>query len=99
MGLFLVTLRRSGPSYLPGLALEEQHGWTEHAAFMDGLVDVGVVVLGGPLDDDHRVVLVVEGATEDDVRRTLAEDPWHLSHLVVDSVDSWTIRLDGTRRG
>src|SRR3954453_13736041 len=59
MGLFLVTLQRSGPSYSPGLALEEQHGWTEHAAFMDGLVDVGVVVLGGPLDDDHRVVLVV----------------------------------------
>jgi hypothetical protein len=31
------------------------------------------------------------------VRSTLARDPWHGSHLVVDSVDRWTIRLDGRR--
>ena len=32
---------------------------------------------------------------EEAVRETLARDPWHETHLVVDSVDSWTIRLDG----
>jgi uncharacterized protein YciI len=98
MRLFLVTLRRSGASYRSGLPLEQQNGWAEHGAFMDDLVDDGVVVLGGPLDDDHRVVLVVDAASEDDVRQTLAEDPWHRSRLVVDSVEPWTIRLDGTVR-
>jgi hypothetical protein len=98
MRLFLVTLHRSGPSYDPSLALEEQTGWAEHAAFMDGLVGTGFVVLGGPLEDGHRVVLAVEAESADVVRRTLAEDPWHASHLVVDSVEPWTIRLDGTRR-
>jgi hypothetical protein len=98
MGLFLVTLHRSGPAYDHALALEQQSGWEEHAAFMDDLVDDGSVVLGGPLGDDHRVVLALEADTEDGVRRTLAEDPWHPSHLVIASVESWTIRLDGTVR-
>jgi hypothetical protein len=29
------------------------------------------------------------------VHETLGMDPWSGSHLVVDSVDGWTIRLDG----
>jgi hypothetical protein len=65
---------------------------------MDGLVDAGFVVLGGPLADEHRVVLVVAAESEDAVRATLARDPWIGSHLVVDSIEPWTIRLD-KRRG
>jgi hypothetical protein len=97
MRLFLVTMHRSGPSYDPGLVLEEQSGWTEHAAFMESLVESGFVVLGGPLADEHRVVLAVQADTKGDVRRTLTGDPWHGSHLVVASVEPWTIRLDGRR--
>jgi hypothetical protein len=94
---FFVVLRRSGRQYQAGRPPEEQSGWAEHAAFMDGLVADGFVVLGGPLADEHRVVLAVEAASEDDVRSTLAREPWQGSHLVVDSVDRWTIRLDGRR--
>ena len=62
---------------------------------MDALVDSGFVILGGPLADEHRVVLAVEATSEQDVRNTLARDPWDASHLVVESIDAWTIRLDG----
>jgi hypothetical protein len=65
---------------------------------MDGLVDDGFVVLGGPLDDGMRVVLAVEAGSVDAVHATLARDPWSGSHLVVDTVEPWTIRLDGRRR-
>ncbi len=95
---FFVVLRRAGPAWDPSLPLEQQSGWDEHAAFMDGLVDAGVVVLGGPLADERRVVLAVEADSEASVRSTLARDPWSGTHLVVDSVDAWTIRLDGRRR-
>ena len=95
---FFVILRRAGPAWDPSLPLEQQSGWDEHAAFMDGLVDAGVVVLGGPLADERRVVLAVEADSEASVRSTLARDPWSGTHLVVDSVDAWTIRLDGRRR-
>jgi hypothetical protein len=65
---------------------------------MDGLVDAGFVVLGGPLADGQRVILAIEAAGEDEVRDTLARDPWSGTHLVVDTVDVWTIRLDGRAR-
>lgn len=92
---FFVVQRCSGPEYDPSRPLEEQTDWPAHASFMDGLVDAGFVVLGGPLADEHRVVLAVEAESEDAVRDTLARDPWSGTHLLVDSVDRWTIRLDG----
>ena len=75
--------------------MEEQSDWPAHASFMDGLVDDGFIVLGGPLADEHRVVHVVEAESEGAVRDTLARDPWSDTHLVVDTVDPWTLRLDG----
>jgi uncharacterized protein YciI len=95
---FFVVLRRTGPEWDPSRPMEQQSAWEEHAAFMDGLVDSGFVVLGGPLADEHRVVLAIEAGSEDEVRATLARDPWSGTHLVVDAVDAWTIRLDGRRR-
>jgi hypothetical protein len=91
--MFLVILRRSGPDYDHSKSLEQQSGWLEHAAFMDGLVDDGFIVLGGVLGDEVRTAHAVEAASESEVRETLARDPWSGSHLVVDSIDPWTIRL------
>ena len=43
-------------------------------------------MLGSPFD------------AEDAVRAKFARDPWSGSHLVVDAIDPWTIRLDGRQR-
>jgi hypothetical protein len=53
------------------------------------------VVLGGPLDDEHRVALAIEAESEAAVHATLERDPWTGSHLETASVEPWTIRLDG----
>ena len=98
MAMFHVVVHRSGPQWDPTKPLEEQSGWTEHADFMDGLVDRGFIVLGGPLSDEIRVVHAVEAESEDEIRATLARDPWSVTHLVVDVVEPWTIRLDGRQR-
>ena len=95
MPMFLVVLSRSGPEWDRSKPLEGQSGWDEHAAFMDGLVDDGFMVLGGPLGDEVRVVHAVEADSPEAIRATLARDPWSESHLVIDSIDPWTIRLDG----
>jgi uncharacterized protein YciI len=95
---FLVVQHRSGPEWDPSQPLEGQSGWAEHADFMDGLVDAGFLLLGGPLADEQRVVHAVEAESEADVRATLARDPWSETHLRLDSVDPWTIRLDGRTR-
>ena len=95
MAMFHVVVRRSGPEYDHARPVEEQSGWDAHAAFMDGLVEAGFIVLGGPLDDEERVVHAIEAESEDAVRATLSRDPWSGSHLVVEAVEPWTIRLDG----
>ena len=63
--MFLVLLRRSGPDYDHSKPLEEQSGWLDHAAFMDGLVDDGFIVLGGVLGDELRTAHAVEAASEE----------------------------------
>ena len=93
--MFHIVLQRSGPQWDASKPLEEQSGWDAHASFMDGLVDSGFIVLGGPLADEHRVVHAVEAESEDAVRATLARDPWSETHLQIDAIDPWTVRLDG----
>jgi len=95
MAMFLVVLRQSGPEWEPSRPMEEQSGWAEHASFMDDLVDKGFIVLGGPLAQDRRVAHAVEAESEEAVRATWARDPWSETHLVVDTIEPWTIRLDG----
>jgi uncharacterized protein YciI len=97
MAMFLVVLRRSGPQWDPSRPMEDQSDWAAHASFMDELVATGFIVLGGPLADGNRVVHAVEAESGDAVRATLGRDPWSESHLRVDSVEPWTIRLDGRR--
>lgn len=97
MATFLVLRTRSGPEWEVGRPMEEQSAWPEHAAFMDRLVESGSVILGGPLADDHRVVLVFEAASEDAIEDQLAGDPWSGTHLETASIERWTLRLDGRR--
>jgi uncharacterized protein YciI len=96
---FLVVLRRAGPQWDPALPMEEQADWPAHAAFMDGLVETGFIFLGGPLADGVRTAHVVEAESEDEIRATLARDPWSGTHLLVGSIDPWEIRLDGRGAG
>ena len=95
--MFLVIVSRSGPEWDPSKPLEGQSGWAEHASFMDGLVDSGFMVLGGPLSDELRVAHAVEADSPEAIRATLARDPWSESHLVIEEITEWTIRLDGRR--
>jgi len=97
MATFHVVVNRSGPQWKAGAPLEEQSGWESHAAFMDGLVDDGFIVLGGPLFDEYRVIHVVEADSADEVRATLARDPWSETHLQIAAIEPWTLRLDARK--
>jgi uncharacterized protein YciI len=98
MAMFHLVLRQAGPAWDSSAPMEEQSDWAAHAAFMDGLVDSGFIVLGGPVGAENRVAHAVEAESEDAVRETLARDPWSESHLVIEALEPWTIRLDGRRR-
>ncbi len=56
-----------GPAWDPSLGIRHQRAWDEHAAFMDGLVEDGFVILGGPIADGERALLMVEAADEAEI--------------------------------
>ena len=89
---FLVT-ERPGPSWDRSRPRRKQHGWDEHATFIDGLTEQGVIVLGGPLGDPDfgPALLVVAAENEDAVHAQLSEDPWFNTILHVEKVQRWSI--------
>jgi uncharacterized protein YciI len=92
---FAVRLRRGGP-WDWSRDLRQQDGWDEHAAFMDGLVADGLIVLGGPLAGDREILHVIRAASELEVRDRLAPDNWAANGmLTITSIEPWTILLDG----
>lgn len=94
MATFAVTMAR-GAGWDPSRPRREQADWDAHATFMDGLVDDGFVLLGGPLDDE-RVLLVVEAADENQIVARLADDPWQpRAVLRTEGIHRWSIWLDG----
>jgi uncharacterized protein YciI len=93
MGTFAV-MREAGPGWDSTKSLRDQVAWEEHAAFMNALDDEGFVVIGGPVGGGPRTLLMVEAASEDEVRRRLGEDPWTpLGLLTVASVEPWEVLL------
>jgi hypothetical protein len=93
---YFVVMREQGPAWDGTRGIRQQQGWDEHAAFMDALVDDGFVVLGGPLGDGHRALLVVEATDEGAVRASLEPDPWTSAHLLeIGMLEPWTVWMDG----
>lgn len=86
----------NGPSYDSSRPRREQRDWDEHATFMDGLVDEGFVILGGPIGDGERILLIVEASDQRAVQARLGEDPWApMGVLRIGSIETWTLWLDG----
>jgi uncharacterized protein YciI len=91
--LFVVT-RRRGKAWDLNKPMRSQTQWPEHASFMDELADDRFVVLGGPLDDGEKTLLIVDAADEAEIRSTLAEDPWSQSGVLeLESIQLWTVLL------
>jgi uncharacterized protein YciI len=101
MTYFAVT-RDAGPGWTDGKGAFEQPGVDEHSAFMNALAQQGVVLCAGPLaGSEHgriHVLLIVNAASESDVHRRLAADPWgQAQRLVTTAVDPWTLLVGADR--
>jgi uncharacterized protein YciI len=91
---FAVVREEQGPAWDYSRPRNQQKAWPEHAKFMNGLVEEGFVVLGGPLRDGPHILLVVRAESEDVIRARFDRDPWVPMGLIrVASVDPWTLLL------
>ncbi len=91
--LFAVINER-GPNWDRAKPMEEHADWRAHADFMNSLVAEGFVLLGGPLEGTHDVLLIVRGESIDDVTRRLAADVWVKKGLLRQrQITPWWVRL------
>src|SRR5260221_6196813 len=91
MANFAVRLAH-GPRWDSSRQIREQEGWDGHAAFMDGLVDDGFIVLGGPVGDGEQTLHVVEAAAESEARARLAGDRWASGGLrPIGTIERWAL--------
>jgi len=87
-------IRSRGPAWNADLPMREQAAWDAHAAFMNALAADGHIVLGGPLGNGERTLLIIEAASQDAVQRLLDSDPWSgMNLLKIDSITPWQILL------
>ena len=94
MAVFVLT-QVNGPNYDRSRHRRDQAAWAEHAAYMDELLAGGFVIMGGPLDDDEHVLLIVQAEDEDQVSQRLAGDPWRpMGILATKSLQRWDVWLD-----
>jgi uncharacterized protein YciI len=93
---YFVVTNEQGPAWIPGRPMREQENWAEHAAFMNALVDEGLVVLGGPIEGGptHRARLIIKSVSEAAMKARLAEDPWMRRGLLrTVTVEPWEVLL------
>jgi len=90
---YAVTLER-GKHWDARRSMREQEQWDEHARFMDALVDAGFVILGGPLDDAEKVLLIINAESRQAIEARLAADPWMSMEVRrIAKVERWEILL------
>jgi uncharacterized protein YciI len=90
-------IRERGQVWDTSREMREQERWDEHAAFMEALVDEGLIVLGGPLGDGAQVLHVFEARSEKEIAERLVADPWEqMGLLTTVSIRRWEILLRRT---
>jgi uncharacterized protein YciI len=94
-------IREAGPGWVDG-GIAAQPDVADHAAFMKGLADAGVLLFAGPLAGTEtarlRALLVMNAAAEAEIRRRLADDPWARNErLAITRIERWNLIVGADR--
>ena len=95
MTLFAVH-REAGPAWTEGKGAFDQPGVNDHAAYMNGLADSGLILAAGPLAGTEsgriHVLLIADADQAADIAERLAGDPWERTQrITTTSVEPWTL--------
>ena len=100
MSLYSV-IREAGPGFIDG-GIAVQPDVADHAAFMNGLAEEGMILFAGPLAGTEtgrlRALLIMSADGEDEIRRRLHDDPWvRTDRLVITSIEPWNVIVGADR--
>jgi uncharacterized protein len=95
MSLFAVH-REAGPAWTEGKGAFDQPGVSDHAAFMNGLAEDGLILAAGPLAGTEsgsiRVLLIADADHDEEIAQRLAADPWELAgRITTTRIEPWSL--------
>ena len=98
---YYAVIREAGPGWVDG-GIAAQPDVSDHAGFMNGLADEGVVLFAGPLAGTEtarlRALLVMVAPTETEIRHRLADDPWARNErLAIARIERWDLIVGADR--
>jgi uncharacterized protein len=89
-----------GTAWIAGKTSREQPYWTEHAAFMDALLEDGIVIMGGPFADYSSIMVILAASDEGEARDLFRRDPFVVQRIFhLSSVHEWLVFLDARKKG
>lgn len=99
MARWVIRVERGGP-WDWSRDMRQQHGWDDHAAYMDGIFDEGFLLMVGPLANTRYTLWLVEAESEDQIRGRMAEDPWAANGMLRPvAIERWDIVMDAFAAG
>lgn len=67
---YFAVMRNHGENWNGALPMRQQEQWDEHTRFMDALVEVGFIVLGGMIGEGQSTLLIIRGERSGDQKPT-----------------------------
>ena len=91
-----VVLFSVGPAWVRGRGSRQQAYWDGHAAFIDDLTERGLLVAGGPFEDESGAMNILAGSPERaDVEQLYATDPFVVHGIfVLERIAPWLVFVD-----
>jgi uncharacterized protein YciI len=86
----------TGPAWIRGRGSRQQPYWDEHAAFIDGLTERGLLVAGGPFADESGALNILARPPEElDVASLYGADPFVVHGIfVLERLIPWLVFVD-----
>lgn len=94
-----VLFHTPGPAWKPGISFREQPGIEAHVGYMAGLLEKGLMVMGGPFLDDSGGMMISRLPTLEAARRIAEADPAVQAGLLEVEVKRWLVPMSSVDPG
>lgn len=95
--VFHVLLHTPGPQWQDGVSFQDQPGVGLHVQYMAGLLQQGLLVMGGPFLDDTGGMMISRAQTIEDALRIANKDPAVTSGLLRVTVRPWMVPMQDVK--
>lgn len=91
--VYYVLFHSPGPQWNGDFSFREQPGIEAHVGYMAGLLERGLLVMGGPYLDDSGGMMVSRASSLEEAESLAREDPGVRSGLLRVEVKAWYVPL------